>query len=112
MLRLGQMQGPHLDREWRLALVMGDAQAVLLHLLDMRRPHVDQGHILAGAGHVGSGVAADRSDPDHRDPLAHHSSPEIASGPCGPARADPNARSDTVRAALAYLWDCVLYRQL
>src|SRR5271157_3267294 len=42
----------------------------------MRRPEIDQGHVLAGAHHVRSGIAAHRSDADDRDPLAHDISPE------------------------------------
>jgi hypothetical protein len=80
MLRLGQMQRPHLDRERLLAFVMRDAQAVLLHFIDMRRPHVDEGHILAGPHHVRRGIAADRSDPDDRDSLTHRYSPVILCG--------------------------------
>jgi hypothetical protein len=80
MLRLGQMQCPQLDRERLLALVMRDAQAVLLHFIDMRRPQVDERHLLAGPHHVRPGVTADRSDPDDRDSLTHHCSPVI---PCG-----------------------------
>jgi hypothetical protein len=75
MLRLGKVQGPHLDRERRFAFVMGDAQAALLHLIDMCRPHVDEGHVLAGAGHVRARVTAYCADADDRDPLAHSCSP-------------------------------------
>jgi hypothetical protein len=80
MLRLGQMQRPNLDRERLLALVVRDAQAVLLHCLDMRRPHIDEGHILAGPHHMPSGITADRSDPDDRDSLLHRCSPVILCG--------------------------------
>jgi hypothetical protein len=50
---------------------MGDAQAVPLHLVDMRRPHVDKGHVLAGPRHMRSGVTAHRTRPDNCDPFAH-----------------------------------------
>jgi hypothetical protein len=80
MLRLGQMQCPQLDRERLLAIVMRDAQAVLFHFFDMRRPHVDKGHVLACPHHVRAGIAADRSDPNDRDSLTLHCSPVI---PCG-----------------------------
>ena len=77
MLRLGQMHRPHLDRERLLARVMRDAQAVLLHFIDVRRPHVDEGHVLAGPHHMRPGITAHRSDPDHRYSLPHHPSPAI-----------------------------------
>src|SRR6516165_4186023 len=37
----------------------------------MRRPHIDEGHVLTGPSHMGAGIAADRSDTNDRDPLAH-----------------------------------------
>src|SRR5689334_20869576 len=78
MLRLGQMQCPHVDRERLLALVVRYAQAVLLHLVDMGRPHVEEGHILSGLHHMRPGIAADRSDADDCDFLAHPCSPACA----------------------------------
>ena len=75
LLRLGQMQGPHLDRERFFALVMGDPQAVPLHLLDMSGPEIDEGHVLAGAHHMRSGIAAHGTRADDRDLLAHPGSP-------------------------------------
>jgi hypothetical protein len=82
MLGLGQMQCPHLDRERLLALVVSDAQAILYHFFDMRRPHVDKGHVLACARHMRPGIAADRSDTDNSDLLSHLGSPgSIGSDP-------------------------------
>src|SRR5713101_3643833 len=103
------MQRPHLDGERLLALVVGNAQAVLLHLVDMHRPHIDEGHVLARAYHVGSGIAPYRAHPDHRDPLAHNSSPHIPSGPRGQAQTDPSAPSETARAGSCLSKSLVLY---
>src|SRR6516165_9405115 len=106
MLSLGQMQSPHLDRKRLFAFVVGDAQAVLLHLLDMRRPKIDEGHILAGARHVRSGVTAHRAHADDRDPFAHNSSPHIPQAPAGwlmPILAPHPDRSEhAVRALTLY----------
>jgi len=77
MLRLGQMQGAHFDRERLVTFVMGNAQAVSVHLVDMCRPHIDEGHVLAGAGHMRPGVAADRTHSDDADPLAHAFLPPV-----------------------------------
>ena len=42
---------------------MGDAQAVLAHVLDMLGPRIDEGDVLAGLHHVRAGIAADRPAP-------------------------------------------------
>jgi hypothetical protein len=76
MLRFGQMQSPHLDRERLLALVVGNAQAVPLHLVDMRGPHVDKRHVLPGARHMRSGVAAHGIRADDRNPFGHQQHPD------------------------------------
>jgi len=73
----------HLDRKRLFAFVVGDAQAVLLHLLDMRRPEIDEGHILAGARHMRPGIAAHRAHAAHRDPFAHNSSLHMPQAPAG-----------------------------
>ena len=51
---------------------MRHAQAVLAHMLDMRRPWVDEGHVLAGGHHMSAGIAADRAGSDKGDFLAHN----------------------------------------
>ena len=58
---------------------VGDAQAVLSHVLDMLGPGIDEGHVLAGLHHMGAGIAADRARSDDREncgsPGAKHHSP-------------------------------------
>src|SRR5262245_61917352 len=98
------MQCPHLYRKRLVDILVGDAQAIRLHFFDMRRPHVDEGHVYACPRHMGAGIAADRPDPDYRDPFAHLSSPgaSIARPPqgwFGPDRsASPRPRTIEVSA--------------
>ena len=40
-------------------------------MLDMRRPGIDEGHVLAGLHHMGAGVAADRACANKGYFLAH-----------------------------------------
>ena len=40
---------------------------VLSHVLDVRRPGIDERHVLAGLHHMGAGVAADRARSDDGD---------------------------------------------
>ena len=40
-------------------------------MLDMRRPRIDEGHVLAGLHHMGAGIAADRARSDKGYFLAH-----------------------------------------
>ncbi len=40
-------------------------------MLDMLRPRIDEGDVLAGLHHVGAGIAADRAGADKSDFLAH-----------------------------------------
>src|SRR6516162_126543 len=94
--------------------MVGDAQAVLLHLLDMSRPEIDERHILAGARHVRSGIAAHRAHADDRDPFAHNSSPHMPQAPAGrlmPILAPHPDRSEHAVRALT-LYRLVLYSQL
>ncbi len=65
------MQGARLGRERLLALMVGDAQPVLLDLLDMLGPRIDEGDVFAGLRHMRPGVAADRPGADDDDPFAH-----------------------------------------
>ena len=71
LLRVGDVQRAHRHGEFRLGHRVGDAQAVLSHVLDMRGPRIDEGHVLAGLHHVRAGIAADRARPDDGDFLAH-----------------------------------------
>jgi hypothetical protein len=50
---------------------MGDAQAMLAHMLDMGRPWIDEGHVLAGLNHVRAGITADRAGADDDNFSAH-----------------------------------------
>ena len=66
---------------------MGDAQAVLSHVLDMLGPRIDEGHVLAGLHHMGAGIAADRARSDNGNLPAHAFLPAFlaaeASAPVG-----------------------------
>ena len=50
---------------------MGDAQAVLPHVLDMLGPGIDERHVFAGLHHMGTGIAADRPGTDDSYLPAH-----------------------------------------
>ena len=50
---------------------MGDAQAVLAHVLDMLGPGIDEGDVFAGLHHMGAGISADRAGSDDCNPAAH-----------------------------------------
>ena len=58
------MQRADRDGEFRHVLGVRHAQAVLSHVLDMRGPGIDIGHVLAGLNHVGAGISADRARSD------------------------------------------------
>ena len=74
-------------REFRDVLGVGDAQAVLSHVLDMRGPGIDEGHVLARLHHMRAGITADRARSDNRDLPAHAFLPAFlaaeASAPTG-----------------------------
>jgi hypothetical protein len=50
---------------------VGDAQAVLPHVLDMLGPGVDEGDVLARLHHVRARIPPDRTGADDRDSLPH-----------------------------------------
>jgi hypothetical protein len=71
LLGVGDVECAHRDGEFRLLHRMRDAQAVLAHVLDMGRPRIDEGHVLAGLNHVCAGIAADRAGTNDRNFSAH-----------------------------------------
>jgi hypothetical protein len=77
LLRIRDVQRAHRHGELRLLHGVGHAQAVLAHVLDMRRPRIDERHVLAGPRHVGAGVAADRSRSDNHNLAAHFILPAL-----------------------------------
>ena len=87
LLRVGDVQRAHRDREFRDVLGMGDAQAVLSHVLDMLGPGIDERDVLARLHHMGAGIAADRTRSDDRYLPAHAFLPAFlvaeASAPAG-----------------------------
>ncbi len=48
-----------------------DAQAIGAHVLDMRRPRIDEGNILARPRHMRAAITADRAGADDDDALCH-----------------------------------------
>ena len=80
LLHLGEVQRPHRHRELGHVLGVRDAQAVLLHVLDVRGPGIDEGHVLAGLRHVRARIAADRARPDDGNLAAHGFPPEFRIG--------------------------------
>src|SRR5208282_3269845 len=72
LLRLGQMQRARLDRERLDNADMGDPQAVLADGVDVFRPRIDIGHVLAGLHHMGTGITANRPCTDDRYFLLRH----------------------------------------
>jgi hypothetical protein len=77
LLRVGHVQRAHRNGEFRNVPGMGDAQAVLPHVLDVFGPWIDEGDVLAGPHHMGTGVAADGPCSDDGDFPAHASSPRV-----------------------------------
>ena len=59
------------NREFRDIHRVGDAQAVLAHVLDMFGPGIDERDVLARLHHVGAGISADGAGSDDRYFLAH-----------------------------------------
>ena len=66
LLRVRDMQRAHRNREFRDVLGVGDAQAVLAHVLDMLGPGIDEGDVLARLHHMGTGIPADGPRSDDR----------------------------------------------
>ena len=71
LLHVGEVQRPHGHRELRHVHGVGDAQAVLAHMLDVLGPGVDERHVLARLHHVRARIAADRARPDDGYLAAH-----------------------------------------
>jgi hypothetical protein len=65
------MERAHRHGEFRLLHRMRHAQPMLSHMLDMRRPGIDECHILAGLHHVRAGITADRTRSDKGNFFAH-----------------------------------------
>jgi hypothetical protein len=53
---------------------------MLAHMLDMVRPRIDKGHVLAGLNHVRAGIAADRTGTDDGYFSAHPVLPLLRGG--------------------------------
>ena len=70
-LRVGHVERAHRHGEFRFLHGMRHAQAVLSHVLDVRRPRIDEGHVLAGLHHMGAGIAADRARSDKGNLPSH-----------------------------------------
>ena len=66
------MQRARLDRERLDIADMGDAQPLAADGLDILRPRIDIGYVLAGLHHMGPGIAADRAGADDRYLLLRH----------------------------------------
>src|SRR5258706_1933171 len=64
LLRVRDVQRSHGNREFCDVPGVGDAQAVLPHVLNMLGPRIDERHVLARLHHMGAGIPADgtRSD--------------------------------------------------
>ena len=75
LLRVGDVQRAHRHGELRHVPGVGDAQAVLAHVLDMLGPGIDEGHVLAGLHHMRAGIAADRPRSHDRYLPAHAFAP-------------------------------------
>src|SRR5262249_24477561 len=75
LLRVGYMQGAHGDAEFRHVHGVSHTQTLLAHMLDMRGPRIDEGHVLARLQHVGAGIAANRARSDNGDLAASTLSP-------------------------------------
>jgi hypothetical protein len=61
---------------------VGDAQAVLPHVLDMLGPWIDERHVLARLHHMGAGIPADRARSDDRYLPTHCFPPGIFAADC------------------------------
>src|SRR5262249_36326769 len=65
------MKGAHGHAEFRHVLGVRHAQSVLSHVVDMRGPGVDEGHVLTRVHHMGAGVSTDRASSDNGYLAAH-----------------------------------------
>src|SRR5260370_20050629 len=65
------MHCAHLGGEVRDIADMGDAQTLRAHRLDVLRPWIDEGDVLAGLRHMCSGIPADRARAHNRYLQAH-----------------------------------------
>jgi hypothetical protein len=70
---------------------VGDAQAVLPHVLDMLGPWIDERHVLARLHHMGAGIPADGTRSDNRYLPTHAFPPALL-----PAEASAPARLITM----------------
>ena len=73
-LRVRDVQRPHGNREFRDVHGVGDAQALLPHVLDMLGPRIDERHVLARLHHMGAGIPADGTCSDDNYLPTHASS--------------------------------------
>jgi hypothetical protein len=78
LLRVGDVQRAHGNLEFRDVLGVGDAQAVLSHVLDMIGPWIDERDVLARLHHMRAGISADRTRSDDRYLPAHVVLPFLA----------------------------------
>src|SRR5712672_2197877 len=65
LLRVRDVQGAHGNREFRDVPGVGDAQAVLPHVLNMLGPWIDERHVLARLHHMGAGIPANGTCSDN-----------------------------------------------
>src|SRR5262245_54631580 len=72
MLGLGQMERARLDGERLDVADMGDPEPLAADGLDILRPRIDVGHVLARLHHVRSGISTDRAGANDRDLLLRH----------------------------------------
>src|SRR5215475_4734619 len=72
--------------EFRHVLGVRYAQSVLSHVVDMRGPGVDEGHILTRVHHMSTGVSTDRASSDNGYLVAHGTSYACFSFLCKVAR--------------------------
>src|SRR5262245_27256266 len=65
------MKGLHGHAELRHVLGVRHAQSVLAHVVDMRGPGIDEGHVFTALHHMSAGVSADRASSDNGYLAAH-----------------------------------------
>src|SRR5258707_14992431 len=70
LLHVRDMQGAYGHTEFRHVLGVRHAQSVLSHVIDMRDPGVDDGHVLTGLHLITPAVPADPTSSDNRYPAA------------------------------------------
>ena len=90
LLHLGEVERAHRHGELGDLLGVRDAQPVLLHVVDVLGPGIDERHVLARLRHVRARISADRTRPDDGNLAAHGSllrhCPYRASLPCAEQR--------------------------